>query len=371
MSVIDRYIFKQILVATVFITLVLAALVFLMQSLRFIDLVVNAGASGIYIWLQTFFYLPSFFEIILPIGTVAAVLFIYNRLAMDSELIVLRALGFSPARLARPTLILSAILALGLFIVMGWVAPVSKSEAMTIRQDIIAQMTSLIFREGVFNEAGSRLMVYIRDRSSDGRLNGLIIHDSRDTTKPASTVIARSGVLVSTATGQQVLVYDGSRQEVDSKTDVMRRLDFDQYTIDLPEAEKSQDKRWIEPEERTTGELISSMNDKENETRSARRELRVELQKRFLLPFLIPGFTLIGLSFLLIGNHERRGQNKRILIAISLIILLQILFLTSYNLAKQSPSGFSLMLLTVLLPFLGVAFTFYKDKVFLSFQKGK
>jgi lipopolysaccharide export system permease protein len=119
MTVIDRYIFKQILIATVFVTLVLAALIFLMQSLRFIDLVINSGASGIYIWLQTFLYLPGFFEIILPIGTVAAVLFIYNRLTMDSELIVLRGLGFSPARLARPAILLSGILAIILFFFDG------------------------------------------------------------------------------------------------------------------------------------------------------------------------------------------------------------------------------------------------------------
>jgi lipopolysaccharide export system permease protein len=371
MGIIDRYIFKQILLATIFVTAVLAALVFLMQSLRFIDLVVNAGASGIYIWLQTLLYLPGFFEIILPIGLVAAVLFIYNRLTMDSELIVLRALGFSPARLARPALILSFILGVILFIIMGWISPVSKSEAITIRQDIKAQMSSLVFREAVFNEAGSKLMVYIRDRDSKGRLNGLIIHDSRDPTKPASTVIARSGVLVSTPTGQQVMVYNGSRQEVDSKTGVMKRLDFDQYTIDLPEAEKNQDKRWSEPEERTTGELIKSINDKESETRAARRELRVELQKRFLLPFLVPGFSLIGLSFLLMGNHERRGQSGRILVAVIAIVLLEIMFLTSYNLAKQSPAGFPLMLLTVLLPFLYAAFSFYKNKMFFSFRESK
>lgn len=368
MSIIDRYIFKQILIATVFITAVLAALVFLMQSLRFIDLVVNAGASGIYIWLQTLLYLPGFFEIILPIGLVAAVLFIYNRLTMDSELIVLRALGFSPARLARPALILSSMLCIILFIIMGWISPISKSEAITIRQDIKAQISSLVFREAVFNEAGPKLMVYIRDRDSKGRLNGLIIHDSRDPTKPASTVIARSGILVSTPTGQQVLVYKGSRQEVDKQTGIMKRLDFDQYTIDLPEANKSQDKRWSEPEERTMGELIEAINDRETETRSARRELRVEIQKRFLLPFLVPGFALIGLSFLLIGNHERRGQSSRILIAIFVIVVLQLMFLTSYNLAKQSSAGFPLMLMTVLLPFLYSVFVFYKNKMIFTVQ---
>lgn len=361
MRIVDSYIFRHTLLATVFVTLVLAALVFLMQSLKFIDLVINAGVSGLFIWLQTLLYLPGFLEIILPIGMVSGVLFIYNRLTMDSELIVLRALGFSPIRLARPALFLAGILAVLLFITMGWIAPFSKTEAVTLRQDIRAQMSSLIFREGIFNEAGPHLMVYIKDRDEKGRLHGLVIHDSRDETKSPSTVIARSGVLVSTKSGQQVLVYDGSRQEVDSKTGVMRHLDFDQYTIDIPEPEKEQKERWLEPDERTTSALMTAVGDQTTETKSARRQLRVELQKRFLLPFLVPGFALIGLSLLLIGSHDRRGQNRKVLAAVASVVLLEILFLGSYNLAKQSSLGFPLMLLTVLLPYLVAIATFYKE----------
>ena len=361
MRIVDRYIFRHTLLATVFVTLVLAALVFLMQSLKFIDLVVNSGASGFFIWLQTLLYLPGFFEVILPIGMVASVLFIYNRLTMDSELIVLRALGFSPFRLAQPALWLSIFLGLILFGTMGWVAPASKSEAMNLRQDIKAQMSALIFREGIFNEAGAHLMVYIKDRDDKGRLHGLVIHDSRDATKPASTVIARSGVLVSTKSGQQVLVYDGSRQEVDAKTGIMRRLDFDQYTIDIPQEQKVQKERWQEPDERTTSALMKGVGDKANETVSNRRQLRVELQKRFLLPFLIPGFALIGLALLLIGNHDRRGQNRKVLLAVASVVFLEIMFLGSYNLAKQSSAGFPLMLVTVLVPYFISLIAFYTE----------
>ncbi len=363
MRIIDLYIFRQTFIATVFVTLVLATLVFLTQSIRFLDLVINAGASGFMIWVQTFLYLPGFFEIILPIGMVASVLFIYNRLTMDSELVVLRALGFSPARLARPAIILSSILGLLLFVVMGWVAPASKSEALVMRQNIKAQMSSLLFREGVFNEAGKNLMVYIRDRDTKGELHGLIIHDSRASDKPASTVIAGRGVLVSSAAGQQVLVYDGSRQDIDPKTGVLRRLDFDRYTIDLPEETKTNSERWREPDERNINELLSALDTKSGEDRSARREFRVELQKRFLVPFLVPSFSLIGLSLLLIGNHDRRGQGKRVLIAVISVVILEILFLSSYNIAKQSPIGFPMMLMAVFLPYLWAAFVFFKEKI--------
>lgn len=371
MRIVDRYIFRHTLMATVFVTVVLAALVFLMQSLKFIDLVMNAGASGFFIWLQTLLYLPGFLEIILPIGMVAGVLFVYNRLTMDSELIVLRALGFSPFRLARPALVLAIIFSIILFLNMGWVSPFSRQEATTLRQDMKAQMSSLIFREGIFNEAGSDLMVYIKERDEKGRLHGLVIHDSRDETKPPSSVIARSGVLVSTKSGQQVLVYDGSRQEVDPKTGVMRHLDFDQYTIDIPEPEKQQKEKWAGPDERTTPTLINSLRTPGADTKSERRQLRAELQKRFLLPFLVPGFALIGLSFLLIGNHDRRGQNRKVLTAVASVVLLEILFLGSYNLSKQSPAGLPFMVGTILLPYFIAIFTFSKENILRKTSEGK
>jgi lipopolysaccharide export system permease protein len=364
MRLIDSYLFRQTLVATFFVTIVLTALVFLTQSLRFIDLVMNAGASGFMIWAQTLLYLPSFFEIIMPISMVASVLFIYNRLTMDSELIVLKSLGFSPLKLARPAFVLAATLGFMLFMIMGWLSPISKTEAIGLRKEIKAQMSSLIFREGIFNEAGPNLMVYIRDRDAEGNLHGLIIHDTRDKAKAPSTIIAARGVLVSSTSGQQVLTYDGSRQEIDIKTGVMRRLDFDRYTIDLPDENKAMDVRWREPDERTFGELYKGIDDKEGETGEARRAFRLELQKRFLVPFLVPGFALIGLSLLLIGSHDRRGQNRQIIAAISSVVLLEILFLGSYNIAKQSSAGFPLMLLTVLLPYLISFAQFFKEYLY-------
>lgn len=368
MGIIDRYIFRHTFIATVFVTLVLAVLVFLTQSLKFLDLVVNAGASGLMIWVQTFLYLPGFFEIILPIGMVAAILFIYNRLTMDSELVVLRSLGFSPLRLAKPAIQLSIFLGMVLFGVMGWVAPASRSEAVVIKQELKAKMSSLIFRDGIFNEAGKNVMVYIRDRDNQGNLHGLIIHDTRDKTKPAATIIAARGVLVSTPTGQQVLVYNGSRQDVDSQTGMLRRLDFDRYTVDLPEDVKTKEDRWKQPEERSFPELLSGLSPASKEDRTARRALRVELQKRVLLPFLVPAFAMVGLTLLLIGDHDRRGQGVRIMVAVAIIVLLEICFLGSYNIAKQSSAGLPLMLLTILLPFLLSLFAFLKDAVFMRRQ---
>lgn len=364
MQIVDRYVFRQILVATFFIVVVLAVLVFLTQSLRYLELVMDAGASGMAFWAITALALPSFLEVILPIGTVAAVLFIYNRLVLDSELVVLKALGFSPLRLARPAIVMAVMMGIFLFVVMGWVAPVSKSSSIEMRKDIKARLSTLIFRDGVFTEAGKGLMVYIRDRDKDGNLLGLVIHDARETEKSPSTIIAARGVLVSTKTGHQVLVYDGSRQQYDPQSGIMQRLDFDRYTVDMPEEKKTVSFRWQEPDERVLGNLFSSL-EIENK-KSERRALRLEIYKRILTPMFVFSLVMMALVALLLGRHDRRGQGKRILAAVVAVVVAEVLFLLSYNFAKGSPVGYGFMMLVVLLPMLGGFFLLIKDRVLIG-----
>src|SRR3990172_4055925 len=107
-----RYILRQLIGPFVFITLGLSAVVWLTQSLRFVDLIVNKGLS-IQAFLQlTLLLLPVFFGVIAPVALFCAVLYVYNRLTRDSELVSLTASGLAPAQLARPALLLASLVSL-------------------------------------------------------------------------------------------------------------------------------------------------------------------------------------------------------------------------------------------------------------------
>ncbi len=104
----DRYVFRQLLTALVAATSALVALIWLTQSLRFVELVVNRGLS-LWVFLQlTGLLIPNFVAVILPITTFVVVQFVYGRLSGDRELTVMRAAGMSPVALSRPALALAA-----------------------------------------------------------------------------------------------------------------------------------------------------------------------------------------------------------------------------------------------------------------------
>src|SRR5437660_8646959 len=109
MTSLDRYILRQCFTMMIFVTAALSAAVWLAQSLRLVDLIVNRGLSVALFLYLALLILPRFLDIVLPIGAFIAVLFVFNRLTSESELVVMRGAGMGPFTLARPVFVLAGI----------------------------------------------------------------------------------------------------------------------------------------------------------------------------------------------------------------------------------------------------------------------
>lgn len=346
--VFDRYLMKNLLLATLFIALSLAMVIMLTQSLRFLELIINSGASSFSFLALTLLAMPRFFEVILPIALMIGTIFIYNRMIADSEIVVMRAAGLSPLRLSRPALILAVIVTVTVFAITSWLAPLALSKMQLMRVTIKAQYSSLLLRDGIFNSIGKNLTVYVHRREGNGDLEGLLIHDTREGALMPVTILAKRGVIVSDDSGQQVVVYDGSRQQYNPQTGVLDRLDFDRYSLDLPEAGPVR-QRWREPDERTLSELLNPDSAVRANPKQL-HEFHIEAHRRIVSPFLAVTFAVLSLCCLLLGGVDRRGMAWRIVLASGGIIVLQGLYLVAYNLAKDGNAGLVLMYLFVFAP---------------------
>src|SRR5215475_4652259 len=161
MSGLTRYVLRQTLMLTLAFTLVFSAAVWLVQSLRLIDLIVNRGLSLAVFFKLAVLILPRFVETVLPIAIFLAVLFSYNRLISESELIVMRASGLSQMTLARPTLILGVG---GIFVLLAlstYMLPASFRAFKDLQFEIRGKFASALIQEGVFNTISDRFSVYI------------------------------------------------------------------------------------------------------------------------------------------------------------------------------------------------------------------
>lgn len=348
-SVTNIYMIRHILVALTMISVVLAVIIFLTQSLRYLELVIESGAAGSTFWMITLLALPRFFEVILPIGLAGAIIFIYHRMVTDRELTIMRASGFSPFKIARPALFVAAGLTLILWFITLWLAPVSLRTVQQKQHLLKSEVSNLMFQEGIFNRFGKDITVFIKNRASNGELRGLMIHDRRKQNKHPVTVTAQRGIILATDEGFQVRVFDGSRQDYDPKTHTLNRLDFQRYNIDLPIAGSSSS-RWREPNERTFWELLHPDPDNARDMENL-VEFRIEAHRQIISPLLCLAVTFSVLPFLLIGPYLRQGISHRIAIAVGAVIALHAVYLSAFNLARQYEiAGLIAMYVVVLLP---------------------
>ncbi|MGB0719884.1 MAG: LPS export ABC transporter permease LptF [Bdellovibrionales bacterium] len=348
MPVFDRYLFKHLSVALIFVAVTLSVIIFLTQSLRFLELVIEASASSNIFWVLTLLALPRFFEVIMPVSLMVAILFIYSRMISDSEVIVMRAAGASPLSLSRAAIVLAVMVTVFLMVMSFWAAPKSLRAMKEMRVAVQSQFSALLFKEGVFNRIGDGLTVYIRDKNDAGELQGILINDSRDKAKAPSSVFAKRGVLLVSEDSQQVLVYDGARQEYNRETGVLTRLNFERYTIDLPQSAPI-DARWKEASERTLWELMRPNLDDPLDVERL-RDFKVEWHQRVVAPFLALAYAFISCVCLLSGPFDRRGQGRRIAMAVVSVVVLQGIYLSVSNISRNSDVALFGMYALVLFP---------------------
>ncbi len=359
MGQLHRYIFRQLVWWTIIVSVSLTCIVWLTQSLRFVEMIVNTGLSVTTFVTFTLLLLPSFLSLIGPIAVFAAVMFTYTKMLNDSEIVILRATGMSPLKIGRPALLLATLVMLLGYLNSIYLMPASFREFKDLQREFRSELSSLFLQEGVFNPVVDGITVFIRARSESGQLYGIIIHDGRIPEKPV-TMMAEQGAIVSSDKGPRVLMVNGNRQEVREDDGRLSLLYFDRYTFDLSALNKTEIDLWREPRERFLHELFFSPEEAAKIYNY--RELRMEGISRLSSPLLYLAFTAIGLALLLGGDFNRRGQFLRILIAVCCVTAIQVVVLSMKNLGEKTPALEPVMYLVPIIATIGFVIVMISGK---------
>jgi len=315
MNGLTRYVFGQLFVGMAVVAVSLTCVVWLSQSLRFIDMIVNRGLSANMFLYLTGLMLPNFLTIILPISLFAVTTFIYHRMVMDRELVVMRVAGLGPMSLAKPAIILAMFTVMVGYALSTALVPMSYTKFREMQWEIRYSFSHVLLREGTFNDAAKGVTVYVRERTDAGELLGILAHDSRDENR-VFTLMSERGAMVQSDLGAKVVMFNGSRQDFDKTTKQLSILYFDRYVFELEAPKGAGQIRYREPRERSMSELINL--DTTDLTASIAGKLHMEFHRRLALPLSALGFVMITLSTLMSGGFSRRGEGKRVFMAIIL-----------------------------------------------------
>jgi len=343
----ERYLFRQLAIAMIFVGLALTCAIWLTQSLRFVELIVSRGMSvGLFLEL-TLTLLPSFLGILLPIALFFAVLFTYNKMTNDRELVVMRTAGISQWGLARPALILAGLVALIGDAISLYVMPVSFKAFKELEFAIRNTYSAALLQEGTFNTVTDDVTVYVRERIGEEELQGILVQDNRNAAKSV-TMMAERGVMLRAEGVPRIVMFNGNRQELTRETGEVSMIFFDRWSFSIDWLGKGDERRWREPNERFLHELLWP-GDSDAEQYYA-DQFRAEGHNRLAAPLYPVVFTLIALAALLSGQFDKRGQAKRLGAATAAALLIQAGALGTLNLATKTPPAIPLIYLNVLVP---------------------
>lgn len=331
MKNLNWYIIRQLLTPMLFITFALTGIIWLSQSLKYVDKLINGLPISTFLYL-TVLLLPGILKFTLMLGLFFGTLFAFNRLYSESELVVMWAAGLSKWALTKPALYLALALMAVLYFISFVLTPHGIRTLDELRLEWRESLASVVLREGVFNSLSSGVTVYIREKSSSGELLGILVHDERNPEKPV-TYMAEQGAFVKTEDGPRFVMKKGNLQEVQKDQAKLSILYFDDYTLDVSQFEKKPVKHWIDPKARYFHELM--WPEESATTTRNMGEIKSELHQRFALPLYVLALTYIAVAGVVSGEFTRRSRVKPLLSAAVCGIMLFVLAIVLFRLAAS------------------------------------
>jgi lipopolysaccharide export system permease protein len=336
-SVFDKYVLKLLSVSTFVTALSLTLIILLTQSIRFLELVISSDASIVYFLVMMGLAIPKFLEAILPLAFAIGTIYTTHKMVQDRESIIMTAAGASITTLGRGFFIFAFVMMIVQFVMSAWVSPLAVEQLQKTRGDVQSHYATLMFREGVFNNISKGLTAFVETRRGNNELLNLMIHDTRGSLNEGkdTTIIAKRGIVNITDDKQQLLVYNGTQYQADQNSGNISRLDFSQYTLDIPTQKNTVGVRWKEPDERTFEKLFISKETGHPRDISKNDEFVAEIHKRITTPFLYLGFTIMVIYFMFMCQWNRRNHTKPLIQSGILIIAVQATHIVMYNEARD------------------------------------
>jgi lipopolysaccharide export system permease protein len=341
MRLIDRYFLKQTVQPFVFFTLILTCVIWLAQSLRVIDLIVNNGQSARILIDFAVPLLPQVMSIVLPIAALAAVIFSLNRALIDSEMVVVYATGQGRLSAIRAIIWFGALVSVILAIVVIVLMPLGQQTLRDRTAAIRADVAAGLIQDGRFIHPGESLTVYIREENGPEDMRGLLVHDARDPDEQV-TLHARRGVLTDSPQGPRLVMFDGMAQRMNTETKALNLLQFEKLTYDLSAFGLDPDDRKRKPSEYFFWELLWPEGDLDERDRA---RFTSEGHEHLTTPLYGIAIALVAAAAMLGGHFSRRGYLWRVMLAAALGVTVRISGIVIQNMVKSNAEIWPLMYL--------------------------
>ena len=343
----DRYLFGQMIRTTIAVSVTLVGIIWLFQTIRLLEVVINRGAPISNFLLMSVTVIPLWLTIAVPVSAFVAVIWVFQRAVADRELLVMQASGRSALQLARAPLALGILPTLVLIVNSVMVLPQSFGIYKRVQFEVRNSIPTVMLQDNVFIDVVDGLTMLIGEKLDDGLAKDLFIHDERTEGK-VITMTARVGQFVERDGLPAVILQEGERIELSKSGDSGATLLFDTHTVTIAPKDKTVSSQMpIDMNEDTISNLL---NPEKSPYPDYFNQRRAEGHYRIVSPALALVLILIATVGALFGQVRRHTWSKRTLLMIVGSIVSISALVSSRSLATSLPSTVPLLYASVLVP---------------------
>lgn len=376
-KIISRYLASSFILPFLVGLLFFISFLLTFQIFRLTSLVINKGVPITMIFELLGHIAISFIPMAMPLASLFAMIFAMNKLSGDSEIIVMRSVGFTRLRLYIPFFLISCFVALLTYSLNYSIIPHSKRE---FKKALILLTSSGFLADikgGEFFTSIPGLTIYADQVENKGtELHNVFINLRNEKREEENIVVAKSGELLKINPNKwghaslRLRLFDGNILKKTGADGKMEKILFEKYEFPLSEGEISSGlvtKRSMKTNDELFKQLVEENNKLSRQKRKSAKWLdvrdsvlktEIEICERFNTPLLCVLFVFLGLG---LGIQRTRGASLNA-IAVSFIVLAvyYTIYFTAVGMAHKDviPSYIAVFMPSVLT--LGAALFFYR-----------
>ncbi|MDY2799266.1 MAG: LPS export ABC transporter permease LptF [Anaerobiospirillum succiniciproducens] len=331
MNKLDKYLFKEILKSQFVVLLVLVVAFAGQTAVKLMTEVAVGALPPRLIALFMFYSMPQFLTYLFPLTLYTAVIITLGRICSDSEMVVMKAVGYSSKRIMKVVLLLGALSASAVGYISLTLSAKASTAAYALEKQALTDPEFLPIESGRFVNFG-KYNVYVEDVNNNGRddkdVSNIYVIEMDGAGGPTTSITAADeGHIALDEDGVRWLELKNGRRYEYMPDGTMRRARFEEFKAPVSANVTEDVKMYRAISMMSTTELLNS------DSRIANLEAQWRISP--ILTTLVVCLIAVPLSMV----NPRQGRFARLAPAILIYLAYYLLLLSVLNFIKTENLG--------------------------------
>lgn len=309
-----KYFFYEFVIYFTITLFALAAVVWTIQAVNFLDLVTEDGHAFVTYFLYSFLTLSKVLTKLIPFSFLLAIMLTIIKLDRDNELIAFWTSGLNKIHIVNLIFRISILVMLLQLLSTSFINPSLLNYSRTLLKNSELHFIPSLLKKKQFNDTVEGLTIFVENKDKNKIYKNIFIRDdgkilSTIGGSSSSTIIAKSGLI--SEDEKNLILYDGNIQKLNEDGNV-NVVKFQKTTLKLSGLTT---KSISEPkmQEMQTIQILNCLLNRKplfhthncDSSKKSLMDNKIEINKRFGMPIYIPFISLIC-CFLLASRKDKK-----------------------------------------------------------------